>query len=271
MHYVHRLSSFQKKLAVLLFILIPLVIIGALFAMWAHKEKVFADYFNLKTVVESASGIDQQTTISFKGIKIGRVTRVHLNDKDEIEVFMKIDEEYHSRIHEDAEIYMAAQALFGQKHLKIRGGSPDLPPIKNGSFIKKVHGEIDMKDIMKRVKPLIKSAEKAFLKLTEIVKTFPSQKVNRSVEDIQAIISAIKKGESSAGRFLVTDKASLYKKIDSLTAKVNNIAARIEEASVHLPATAKNTEKLTGNAAVITERIKGLLPIEWVEFKFMSA
>ncbi len=256
MHYIHRLSSFQKKLAIFGFILIPLVVIGALFAMWANKEKIFADFFHLRTVVESASGIDQQTTISFKGIDIGRVTRVHLNDKDEIEVFMKIDEAYHSRLHEDAEIYMAAQAIFGQKHFNLRGGSKNLPPIKNNSFIKPGHGDIDMKDIMKRVKPLLDSAEAAFLKLTEIVNTFPSQKVNQSVEDVQAIISAIKKGESSAGRFLVTDKASLYTKIDSLTAKVNSITARIKEASVHLPAAAKNAKTLTDNAVVITGRIK---------------
>ncbi len=255
MHYVHKLTPPQKKLLIWMFVLVPILLLSAMFAVWAQKERIFADYFYLKTIVSSADGIERSANVYFSGIKVGMITDIKLNEDDNIELTMKIEEAYHPRIHKDASMAMGALAVFGKKEFSIIGGSKNQPIIESGSTIPLESSQLEVDTLMDRISPLINSAEKAFIKLTEIVNSFPHKKLNASINDLSSIITAIKKGDSSAGMFLSSDKAELYKRLQEIVERANRISMEVEKAAEHIPATVESTKELFGNIAEISGRV----------------
>ncbi len=253
MHYIHRLNPIQKRVLIFLFVLLPVIFVAMVLGFWAYNRGLLTESFELKSIFKTAAGLDVQTSVSFSGIKIGRVTGVRLNDADLIEVTMTIEEEYRRRIHKDAVAMLAALSFIGQKEVEIEGGSADMPIVSDGDFIKS--GEmLEVKNLIDKVRPLIESGRVAVAKLEEVINSFPNEKMNQAVVDLALVIENIKEGRASFGKMVSTDKNRLFNNADALMKQLNTIAKRIEQASEHFPETSREVKASMTHMAKILER-----------------
>ncbi|MBI5178964.1 MAG: MCE family protein [Nitrospinae bacterium] len=252
MHYIHTLTAGQKKLVIWGFVATPLAVLALMTVLWAHNKGMFKRMVMLRTVVHSAQGIDNQTLVTFSGFVIGNVTDVSLSAQDAIEVTFRVDGELAKWIHNDAAITLASVNLIGSKEMKITGGTPDAPLVKDGDLLPAVEG-VDMGNLMDRVSPIIVTVEKMVARLDQILEHFPDDKMNESVHSLSGILSDIKGGKATVGKLVSTDNGALYNKLDKLVAKLNDISEKVDEASKHLPETMENTAEITRNARTMSK------------------
>lgn len=246
MHYIHRLTPAQKNAAIAVFIGIPAAVMLFLFVMWGYNRGLFKKTVTLKTVVASAQGIDTGTPVVFAGMAIGRVGGVRLGTRDEVELSLMIERRYISRIHADAVAIIASASMIGIKEIRIRGGSESAPPAKDGDTIA-AQGLFDMDNLMDRVSPILAAAEKIVFRVEKVLAGFPDERINAAIGDVGAVISNIRNGKSTAGKFLSTDNGEFYNRLDRLADRLTTLSERMAEAAKRLPETMNNVADISGN------------------------
>ena len=255
MHYVHRLTPRQKKNLLTVFVLTPLVFFSVLTYLWMKNRGMFLEFFQIRTVVSSAQGVQPETPVTFSGIKIGWVTSLALNDEDAIEVTMKIDEFYHNRIRSDSVITLSALSIIGKTKLMIKGGSKDAPIVADGGFLGSIE-PLEVESLIDRITPMVDAGEKALLKLEKIILGFPEEKFNSAVEDFSEITSTIKEGRSTAGQLISTDGGEFYRKADRLVTRLTELSEQLRQATLGLPSVIEKTGVVLDNAKEISESAK---------------
>ena len=216
---------------------------------------MFLESFQIRTVVSSAQGVQPETPVTFSGIKIGWVTSLVLNDEDAIEVTMKIDEFYHSRIHSDSVITLSALGIIGKTEIMIKGGSKDSPLVANGGMLESIEA-LQVETLLDRIAPLVTAGENTLLKLEKVVSGFPDEKFNRAVEDFSEIAAIIREGRSTAGYLISTDEGEFYWKADRLMTRLTELSEQLQQATLSLPSVLEKTEDVLDNA----KDVSGELP-----------
>ena len=224
MHYIHTLSERQKRLIILLFIIVPIVVFGLLIGVWANKRGMFKKMVFLKTTIKSAQGVDPSSRVTFSGIEIGKVEKIKLLGPDAIEVVFKIQKEFN-------------------------------PLVQDGDALKAVD-QLDAENLMAKLSPVVDAAERIVLKIDKITASIPEQKINSSITDVAGILNDVKTGKATVGKLVSTDKGELAEKVNELIQKINHIAKKAEEATARLPETMNNVADLTKSATSVTKDLE---------------
>jgi ABC-type transporter Mla subunit MlaD len=248
MHYIHTLSENQKKLIILMFILIPMFMMGLLMGLWANKRGLFKQVVLIRTTVKSAQGVGTSSRVTLSGVEIGKVENTKLAEQDKIEVTMSIQKDFNAFVRKDCYAVIAAEGFIGAKEFRITGGTQGAPMIGNGDFIKSID-QVDAENLMAKLSPVVDAAERIVLKIDKITASIPEQKINSSIADVSGILNDIKTGKSSVGKLVSTDNGEFVKKVDSLLAKIDRIAQKVAEGSDRLPETMHSVADITKSAA----------------------
>lgn len=226
----------------LLFIILTLYMIG-------KNRNLFGATFTIKASMNSVNGLMEGNNVRFKGIDVGTVKDIALQDDGSIFVVMIIDKKMTRYIKQNAIASIGTDGIMGNKLVNIDSQPQDAPPVKEGSVIQS-REPIETDEMLRTLNTTNNTIERVTRNLDEItvklntskslwnllsdtvithdlkdgVKDFRSAAANTAAltGNAKEIVDRFGKGEGLAGT-LFTDT--------TLTQRLDHSMTRIEQAS----------------------------------------
>jgi ABC-type transporter Mla subunit MlaD len=184
-HYVHRITySAQQRLVGLLVIATVAILVFTVFSL-KPMQNLFEKHFDIHGIVSSARGISEDAVVVISGIEVGNVTKLDINERNEIIVTMRILDRYHRLLREDSRATIGALnvAGIGKSVIDISIGSSDSPLLTSGARLEIVQA-FSAEDFLADVNVTLKSVART---MSEISATLPE--IAQSARDISHITS----------------------------------------------------------------------------------
>ncbi|HEB31035.1 MAG TPA: MCE family protein [Spirochaetes bacterium] len=246
-----KFKHLEKIVGVFLTVIILAVI--AVIAMigreqrWFEKQKIYSTKFF------RGEGLSPGMLVAIKGIQIGEVKTVYLNEDNWIEVTFSVYEEYADRIRKDSVVKINAP-LIGAKVVEIIPGGKDMPVLETGSLVwskdteegSRILKERKREEIPDEITRIINNIEiltynlsssegslnKTFDLLNEFLARLASEEgsLNKTLGAIEDITTSISQSKGSLGKFM-DDNYELYDNVISLMEQLNLIMADFREVS----------------------------------------
>jgi phospholipid/cholesterol/gamma-HCH transport system substrate-binding protein len=244
----------NTEIVVGIFVIFAVVLIIAVIIMIGSQRRWFEKRYEYNTKFVRAEGITPGMPVRIRGIQVGEVKDVFLNQDNWIEVTFVVYQEYSERIRKDS-VARLQSPLIGSKSIGIIPGGGDLPVLASGSYVWSEDTEQGQRIISERLseeKPeqlqrIINNVEKLTRNLSsedgslepalESIAVFfeklssDSENLQMTLANLEAITASIDLSEGSVGKFL-SDDEELYRNVLELTEHLNEMAANFEELSV---------------------------------------
>jgi len=249
-----RFKHLEKIVGV--FLTVVILVIVAVIIMIGRERRWFEKQYLFNTKFLRGEGISLGMQVAIKGIQIGEVKSVFLNEDNWIDVDFSVYQEYTSRIRKDSVVKLRAP-LIGSKVLEIIPGEKDMPQLANGSYIwsedteqgerilsEKLKGERpdQITRIMNNLEKLTYnlsaddgSLEPVLTKIQELftMLTAEDESLPRTLASLEHITRSIEEKQGSIGK-LMYDDYELYQSIIQLMDNLNKMVSNFEKLSAAL-------------------------------------
>lgn len=219
---------------------IAVFLIGDNRRVWDRKVVYHAKFLDV-------AGLKSGSPVRLGGVDVGSVTAVHHAEspKDRyIYVTLAVSRSESKFVKPDTEAQIVGKGLLGDKMVVLVGGSDNLPPAQDGTFI---GSQLEPKDLGKTMDRLDDIAKKADLTMDAVQRTSEQLADPRVAEDLRlsmqalrVILEGIAQKEGTAHRLIFDEEEA--KKVDRILS--------------NLEATSANLQQVTADAKEITNRAK---------------
>lgn len=125
----------EHKKRVGIFVTIGIIVI-CLSIFFIGGSALFKPQFELKAQFSQIQGLTEGSVVSLSGIKVGNVHKIDfIPQKNTVELTLKLEESFRSKITEGSTIEIKTQGALGDKFLFIVPGSVDKAPLAEGSVL----------------------------------------------------------------------------------------------------------------------------------------
>jgi phospholipid/cholesterol/gamma-HCH transport system substrate-binding protein len=242
------------------FLTLVILIIVAVIILIGREQRWFEKHYQFTTKFLRGEGMSPGMQVAIKGIQIGEVKSVFLNEDNWIEVTFSVYEDYSERIRKDSVVKLKAPPLLGSKVLEIIPGGSDMPVLANGSYIWSVDTEegariMKEKEKMERPDELTRiiqnverltynlsttegSLEQALYKIYDFFEMLTAEdgNLNQTLASLESITKSIEEREGSIGKFM-RDDYELYNNVIEITENLNIILEDFQQLSKTMAAT----------------------------------
>jgi phospholipid/cholesterol/gamma-HCH transport system substrate-binding protein len=244
----------HTEIVVGIFVIFAVVLIIAVIIMIGSQRRWFEKRYEYTTKFLRAEGVSPGMQVRIRGIQVGEVKKIFLNEDNWIEVTFVVYQEYSERVRKDSVARLQAP-LIGSKALEIIPGGKNLPVLASGSFVwseDTEQGQSIIAEKLKEEKPeqlqrILNNVEKLTFNLSneegslepalESIAQF-FEKLNSDQENLQMMLANLERitesidlKSGSIGKFMADDE-ELYNNVLELTEHLNEMAANFEELSV---------------------------------------
>lgn len=247
-----KFKHLEKVVGVFLTIVL-LVIVGVIILI-GREQRWFEKQYRFTTRFLSGEGLSPGMKVTIKGIQIGEVKSVFLNEDNWIEVTFSVYEEYAERIRKDSVVKLKGSIITGGKFLEIGLGGTDMPILASGSFIwsadtetgaelLKAKGREEKPDeitrILNNIEQLtynLSAAEGTLNQALESVQKFfvmlssEEGSLNQTLASLQEVTRSISEKEGSIGK-LMKDDYEVYNNLISILEGLNGIMQDFQDLS----------------------------------------
>jgi len=249
-----RFKHLEKIVGV--FLTVVILVIIAVIIMIGRERRWFEKQYQYNTKFLRGEGISLGMQVAIKGIQIGEVKSVFLNEDNWIDVGFTVYQEYTERIRRDSVVKLRAP-LIGSKVLEIIPGEKDMPQLANGSYVwseDTEQGEQILAEKLKGERPdqitrLMNNLEKLTYNLSAedgslepvltklqvffTMLTAKDESLPRTLASLERITKSIEEKKGSIGK-LMYDDYELYQNIMELMDNLNKTVSNFEELSAAL-------------------------------------
>ena len=117
------------------FLLLALVGAAASLIFIGINQRWFARNYSFTSKFSSGAGLSVGMPISLRGFEIGRISRITLNDQNEVDVRFYVEDTYYDRVKPDSILELTSSAIGLGTSMKFHPGLNSLPPLTEGSYI----------------------------------------------------------------------------------------------------------------------------------------
>lgn len=250
-------NSTQIKVGIFLSVGI-IVFLVSIFMLGADRA-IFTTYVRIHSHFEQVQGLAEGSVVSLSGITVGNVEKItFLSEKNVLDVRMKVDSAYATKITNNSQVEIRTQGALGDKFVFIIPGSANAEPIKDGDvltiapatdlfgIITERGGETSkIFDIINEMYKLVKQinsenrVDKIMTNLTQASanissasndakKAFAGVELKNSVQRLDSILAKIDRGEGSLGA-LINDPSvhNQLKSILGVSGRKSNVKSLI--------------------------------------------
>ena len=114
-----------------IFVIVGMLCLGYLSVKLGDVSLFGTEQYMLKARFANISGLKEGSTVELAGVKIGKVTKIHLDDYEAL-VEMLIDPDV--KLQEDTIASIRTQGIIGDKYIKIKTGGADEMIEENGEI-----------------------------------------------------------------------------------------------------------------------------------------
>jgi phospholipid/cholesterol/gamma-HCH transport system substrate-binding protein len=126
---------------VYVFGVVAVAVFSLLIAGAGRRQGWFAATANYTIEFPSGDGVFVGTPVSINGLKAGRVTKVELNERNQVVVEIGVQSKYAEAVREDSVVSLARPFIIGEREIFISAGSRDKPRLDSDSD-KVLKGEV---------------------------------------------------------------------------------------------------------------------------------
>lgn len=183
--------------------LIAVGVLLLLYGTWRVGEifDVFAERYQLSTLVPSALGLREGAPVTLAGQRIGQVERIDFipmrakRAGNNLHIVLAVNERVQEQIRADSRAFLRTQGLLGDKYVDIQPGTPGAQVLQPGDTIP-AGRSLDVEEFITQASTALEQA-------------------NAIIADLRTITDGLKRGEGTLGRFL-TDE-DLYRRMLTAT------------------------------------------------------
>lgn len=126
-----------------------IVTIFAISGAFGRSEQIFLVHF------KNAGGLEPGSIVRYAGIRVGRVEKVTIDQKDPSRVIMQVGVDLGVPVKTDSLTKVSSLSALGENYLEIMPGKPESPLAKSGSVLpsKEFFGINDVADILNELGP----------------------------------------------------------------------------------------------------------------------
>jgi len=276
----YRFKHLEKVVGIFLTLVILIIVVVVIFI--GRERRWFEQQYEFTTEFWSGEGLKPGIVVTIKGIQIGEIKSVFLNEDNWIEVRFAIYEEYAERIRKDSVTKLRSPPLIGSKVMEIIPGGKHQLPLENGSYIWSEDTEVGadiLKERAKEERPdqltrILGNVERLTYNLSDaegnlertLVKvqnffellTAEDGSLNRTLKNLDRLTSSIEQQEGSIGK-LMYDNYELYNNITSIMERLNAIMGDIQTLSSTISETSPEIKAAIERANITMDEAIGLI------------
>ncbi|MBI4410647.1 MAG: MCE family protein [Gemmatimonadetes bacterium] len=206
---------------------------------------VFADRYELVTLVPSAVGLMEGAPVHLAGQRVGQVDEIDFIpmrrkiEEHHVLIRLSIAEEVREQIRADSRAHIRTQGLLGDKFVDIDPGTARAAVLAPGDTLPTVR-PFDVDDLLGRASETVEEVRQTAVELHQITSAVNrgegtlGQLVNNEAlyarltaasTELQAFLVEVNRGEGTLGR-LVRDP-EIYRRLQSAAARVDSVTAGI--------------------------------------------
>lgn len=243
----------HSEIVVGVFLVAAVVVIIAVIIMIGSERRWFEKRFEFTTKFQRGEGVSPGMQVAIRGIQVGEVQSVYLNEDNWIEITFNVYQEYAERIRKDSVVKLRSP-LIGSKALDIIPGGQTMPVLASGSYVwsedteqgRRILAQRTRQDRPEQLQRVLDNVERLTYNLSasdgslepalEKILVF-FEKLSSDQESLQIVLanlekitSSIEQKEGSIGKILGDDE-ELFTGITRLMDHLNEMAANFETLS----------------------------------------
>jgi phospholipid/cholesterol/gamma-HCH transport system substrate-binding protein len=153
------MSEQRHELKVGVFVVIGLVLIGALMLYFSKAQSFFTPTYTLFVRITNVGGLKKDAKVMLSGIEIGSVEGIALSSDEKTAIVkLKLLRQY--KIHKDARFKIAALGLLGDQNVAVVPTKNAAPLLEEGETVQG-EGPVELEEIILTIKDLAPSAHDA--------------------------------------------------------------------------------------------------------------
>ena len=117
------------------FVLAAIVAVAVVLILIGVNQRWFAKNYYFTSEFGSGSGLFVGMPISLKGFDIGKISRMSLNEQNEVDVRFYIRDTYYNRVKPDSVLELTSSPIGLGTTLKFHSGKNTQPPVAEGAFV----------------------------------------------------------------------------------------------------------------------------------------
>lgn len=129
-------STKSVQIKVGLFLTVGMIfILGSIFFLGADKA-LFTSYMRIHAHFDQVQGLSTGSVVSLSGVTVGNVESIQfLAEENTLDVTLKVNKEYASRIRKGSEVEIRTQGALGDKYVFIIPGDLRAEPVQDGEIL----------------------------------------------------------------------------------------------------------------------------------------
>lgn len=229
-----------------------LVISSILLFIWGYSflkgKDLFVNYKTIFVKYDNVEGLDNSSTVSINGKKIGKVITISLDENWKSIVELQIDGDYNISKTSIAQIY--SPSPIGGKQIEIIPGE-GTQYIENGDYLKSASklGLIDelssqLFPLKDKVELLLENANKMLVNMNQVLDITTQTNLKSSIAELNKTLTEFSQLSKSANQMLTENKTKLNSTITNFDKTSANFAAMSDSlVKANLGQTVKNLQK----------------------------
>ncbi|MGZ3418660.1 MAG: MlaD family protein [Polyangiales bacterium] len=265
----------KKEIKVGIFVLIGLIVAGAIIFLVGDERRVFDKHFRLHAAFDDVAGLKPGAPVRMGGVDVGTVDAVEFGPvatQTRLYVYFTLVRVAYDRVRDDSSVTIANKGLLGDKMLEITQGSEGRPKLPDGGEIKAIPPQ-DFGRFVVRAEEITDLTKKVLSNLEVVTKAASDPKVG---EDVKASIAAIRilladaaANDGFVHRLLTDPKmaehldrvfiegAAAGKSVDQIASEVRVLLTQAKEGPgfAHTLLYSKDGEKIAKSMAKVSEEL----------------
>jgi phospholipid/cholesterol/gamma-HCH transport system substrate-binding protein len=234
----------EQALVGLFVVVATTVLVSTMLAIggaFGHAGSVYRAYF------KNAGGLEPGSIVRYAGIKVGRVERLRIDDKDPTRIEVSFSVEPGTPVKADSLAKIASLSALGENFLAIQAGAADKPQLAPGAVLpsKEYFGITDVADVLNELGP----------KAQDLV-----DNLNDRVAEIQTTIVRVNDLLNDQNRANLSGTLGNIKgMLEEDRPKVHSTLTHIDATTAKLPALVDDFKKTVSRANDALAKLDGVL------------
>lgn len=232
-------------------IFISVVVFMAFTFYIGKKNYWFSNMVHFKTKTDNASGIREGADINLRGLKIGIVKKLRVDEDDYIEIEFAVYEDMAKKITKGSKALLSRTFIIGEKRIDLILAKDSRETLIEGSFIESYHAKeiTDLLDTSK-LTPFVERMDNTLINVNSAAKSIDKSlaKIQRdlldnkllktTLEDTKSMIRPFKNKNQTVEELIVS-ASTLAKEIGKNPGLTKDVAKTLQEAIITLKAIQK--------------------------------
>jgi phospholipid/cholesterol/gamma-HCH transport system substrate-binding protein len=266
---VERNALQELKVGLFVFFFLALIVIASF--ILGGGQNIFAGEYVLHTRYGDVKGMKVGAVVRLAGMDVGEVSRVEFSEDPtvkEIEVDLKIRDEYQPRIREDSVASIQQIGVLGDMYVSITVGSPEKAQLEDGATIQGFV-PVDVMSYATTATEIVANAASISKKVDLMLgsdEAASRAEIAKSLENIGLLLVDIQKGRGVLHTLIYDKEAAasikgILANVEGITGDVNDITAKVRTGDGLVSALiyGKDGRKLTESLDDTLAAVTGLL------------